>query len=99
MFSALRPQFIRPSASVAEKKVAGLIVVGKQEVDALQLKKLRDEATTPLKKINQGPGHAIGFFEQGMLAGAAVWLFAIIPVVGYGSFVLGRRGWQMAMKR
>lgn len=88
MFSVARPQFVQA--------VTGDFA--QVESSMVSLEKLRTAAVKPLKKLDQGPGHAIGFFEQGILTGLIMTASVVLPIVGYGSWVLGRKCWQMAVK-
>ncbi|RDW85613.1 hypothetical protein BP5796_03938 [Coleophoma crateriformis] len=52
-----------------------------------------------LKPTGQKPGHAVGFFEQGILIGLGITACVVFPSVGYGVFRLGREAWRYAALR
>ena len=52
----------------------------------------------PLKPTGQGKGEAIGFFEQGIITGGVILFGVVVPVMGYASWVLGRKGWELARR-
>lgn len=96
MFSSERPQIVLSPSSdvlVIEKLFEG---VQQSESREVSLRKIRSNAVEPLPKTGQPKGHAIGFFEQGILLGAGLFLSVFVPAVGYGSWVLGRHLWRMA---
>jgi hypothetical protein len=88
MFSISRPQFITAQADP-------LLSL---EDDADTVKKLRKLALTPLKPTGQSEGSSIGFFEQGLLSGAAVIIGVILPAAGYGAWILGRKCFEVAVR-
>lgn len=51
-------------------------------------KNLRALATRPLRPVVRPDNQDVGFFEAGFLLAAGL---AVLPVLGWGSFVLGRR--------
>ncbi|CZS93086.1 uncharacterized protein RCO7_11161 [Rhynchosporium graminicola] len=53
---------------------------GDQEV---LIRELRKQATVPLPKSGQRPGHAMGFFEQGTFIGAGLFLSIVLPSFAY----------------
>ncbi|KAF7891123.1 uncharacterized protein EAF02_001448 [Botrytis sinoallii] len=57
------------------------------------LKKTRESAVKALPETGQAPGHAIGFFEQGILLGGGLFLSVVVPTLGYVSWVGGRSAW------
>lgn len=52
----------------------------------------------PLKSTGQGKGEAIGFFEQGIITGGVILFGVVVPAMGYASWVLGRKGWELARR-
>lgn len=64
MFSVVRPQLISP-LSVEH----GLIRDVLQKPHSMTLNEIRALAIKPLPPTGQKPGHAIGFFEQGIITG------------------------------
>lgn len=92
MFSRPRPQFVEPvptAFKVADEYLEPL--PGKTpdtQIEDTKAKVLRALATKPLKPIIQPNNADIGFFEAGFLLAAGL---AILPWVGWGSYVLGRR--------
>jgi hypothetical protein len=98
MFSSERPQYISspPSDLLAIEK---LLEGGqKSESREVSLRKIRSSAVEPLPKTGQPLGHAIGFFEQGIMLGAGLFLGVFIPAVAYGSWVLGRNAWKLVVQ-
>jgi hypothetical protein len=60
---------------------------------SIEMKKL---ATKGLRPTGQRPGHAIGFFEQGILIGLGSAAVIVLPVVGWGVYWVGRKVWVLA---
>jgi hypothetical protein len=54
--------------------------------------KLKELALKPLKPTSQRPGHAIGFFEQGILLGLGSTALVVLPLVGWSLFSAVRFG-------
>jgi hypothetical protein len=50
-------------------------------------------ATMELKSTGQPLGKAVGFFEQGIFLGLGTVAVFVLPVIGYGIFWVGRKGW------
>jgi hypothetical protein len=48
-----------------------------------------------LKPTGQKKGHAVGFFEQGILIGLGITASVVLPIVGWGVWRLGREGWKL----
>jgi hypothetical protein len=63
-----------------------------------KVEELRDLAVKALKPTGQKPGHAIGFFEQGILIGLGVTVLALLPAVGWGVWTVGRSAWRVLRK-
>ena len=59
---------------------------------------MRKLSMKPLKSTGQGKGEAIGFFEQGIITGGVILFGVVVPVMGYASWVLGRKGWELARR-
>ncbi|PYH68360.1 uncharacterized protein BO88DRAFT_454647 [Aspergillus vadensis CBS 113365] len=53
-----------------------------------KLQAFRERESQPLRETGQGPGTAIGFFEQGIIVGA---LFIVLPVIS----LVGYSGWRI----
>ncbi|KAI0023546.1 Aldehyde/histidinol dehydrogenase [Xylariomycetidae sp. FL0641] len=93
MFSAARPQYVeRPSNAFAhaEKLLEGAKGVSTSSIRAMAVK--------PLKPTGQPSNWGIGFFEQGILIGLGLALTVVFPVIGYTTWITGRKGVQLAMK-
>lgn len=80
MLSRPRPEYIQET----ENPVLALQEL--KELDRAALDRLQAEAARPLRPTGQGPGTAIGFFEQGILVGAVFIVLPVISLVGYGSW-------------
>lgn len=97
MFSSPRPQYIsrlplsRAGTSDLEKLCEG-------NVNGDELRKIRQRMNEPLPKTGQKPGHAMGFFEQGIFLGMGIFLSVTIPVAGYGSWVVGKMAWKLVVR-
>ncbi len=48
--------------------------------------KLKGLALKPLRPTGQRPGHAIGFFEQGILLGLGSTAIVVLPFLGWSLF-------------
>ncbi|CAM1508470.1 Fc.00g053180.m01.CDS01 [Cosmosporella sp. VM-42] len=87
MFSISRPQVIQAlpgSVDKAEKLIGGEKGVTAQSLRALAVK--------PLKPTGQPGNEFVGFFETGIFMGAGIVLTIVLPVVGFGTYFMGRRG-------
>ncbi|KAL2782583.1 hypothetical protein BJX66DRAFT_350844 [Aspergillus keveii] len=80
MLSQPRPEYIK------ETKRSAMTLQELKELDRAALDRLRVEAASPLRSTGQGPGTAIGFFEQGILVGAVFIVLPVISLFGYGSW-------------
>ncbi|KAI0471638.1 Aldehyde/histidinol dehydrogenase [Xylariaceae sp. FL0804] len=107
MFSALRPQYVEPPpASAAFARAAHLLLIegggeekkGAGAVGNKTTTAARALATAPLRPTGQPSNWGIGFFEQGILLGLGVALSVILPVAGYTTWLVGRKGWQLAAR-
>ncbi|KAG6357138.1 hypothetical protein INS49_015015 [Diaporthe citri] len=96
MFSAARPQFVRKPAAALHK--ADELLSGGPNRGGVTAAALREAATRPLAPVKQSSNKAVGFFEQGILTGAALYLSIILPVVGYSTYFLGGKGVEFALK-
>lgn len=100
MFSLARPQFIeKPPA--AFRKAEGLLSGSSSSSASRKVtttSALREAAVRPLPPIRQSDNKAVGFFEQGLFTGAGVILSVVLPVVGYSTYFLGRKGVEYALK-
>ncbi|PYI05112.1 hypothetical protein BO78DRAFT_419971 [Aspergillus sclerotiicarbonarius CBS 121057] len=95
MLSKLRPEVILPD----QGSIVGLEDLHNPTSSKLQL--LRQRETQPLREMGQGPGTAIGFFEQGIILGALVIVLPVVSVVGYSGWIFGRKvlftfAWRLA---
>jgi hypothetical protein len=61
--------------------------------------KLKELALAKLPPTNQRPGHALGFFEQGILIGLGTSALLILPMLGWGIFAGGKHGWKLITAR
>lgn len=96
MLSVARPQFVRKPAAAIQK--ADELLSGGPNKGGVTASALREAATRPLAPVKQSSNKAVGFFEQGILTGAALYLSVILPVVGYSTYFLGRKGVEFALK-
>lgn len=97
MFSVPRPQFASPSKPTAHDPASNVLSFNsKGKVTTKDIRKL---ALKPLKPTGQGKGEAIGFFEQGIITGGLVLFGVVVPAMGYASWVLGRKGWELARRK
>lgn len=88
MLSRPRPEYIQSSkrnTSInTDRLVQDLSLFEEQEQALVQ--RLRKEVDSPLRPTGQGPGTAVGFFEQGIIVGAVFIVFPIVSLVGYASW-------------
>ncbi|KAH6892057.1 Aldehyde/histidinol dehydrogenase [Thelonectria olida] len=91
MFSVARPQFV-------EAPPAALLQVEKLLDGEAQAQSVRALATKPLKPTGQPKNDFPGFFEVGFMTGFGITLSMVLPLVGYGTYILGRRGLEYALK-
>ncbi|KAG8159435.1 hypothetical protein KVR01_011096 [Diaporthe batatas] len=96
MFSVARPQFVRKPAAALHK--ADELLSGGPNKGGVTAAALREAATKPLAPVKQSSNKGVGFFEQGLLTGAALYLSVILPVVGYSTYFLVRKGVEFALK-
>jgi len=88
MFSSPKPQFIAPPAD--DLLIVDRLLREFQNTTSQTacLQKMQSVAVNPLPKTGQPPGHALGFFEQGIFLGLGVFLTTVIPSLGYGLWML-----------
>jgi len=99
MFSFARPQFIEPPPEPFTKLQELVLPAGKQAGSRAQSStKLRALAVRPLGPTGQKKNDMLGFFEVGFFIGAGITLSAVLPVVGWGAWVLGRKGLEYAAR-
>ncbi|KAK6062339.1 putative aldehyde dehydrogenase [Seiridium cupressi] len=93
MFSVARPQFIEPPPETFAK--AEELLSGSKKVTTSTIRAL---AVKPLKPTGQ-PGNAqLGFFEAGFVTMASITFAGLLPVLGYGAWIAGRRGFESALR-
>jgi acyl-CoA reductase-like NAD-dependent aldehyde dehydrogenase len=93
MFSVPRPQYVTTPPepfSASARMLDGANPTSERAVRSL--------ATAALAPTSQGKGFAIGFFEQGLLTGAAVVLTVVLPAVTYGTYIVGRKCFEYATR-
>ncbi|THV46061.1 hypothetical protein BGAL_0421g00090 [Botrytis galanthina] len=95
MFSSPRPQYI--ALPPADLSLLDKIRAGGSENHEL-VERIRKMAVKALPETGQAPGHAIGFFEQGILLGGGLFLSVLLPVLGYVSWVGGRSAWGVVWR-
>lgn len=107
MFSVPRPQFAEkpPPAfrGVEDLLLSGSAAAGtgkgkgkgKGHVTAAML---REKAVRPLPPTGQSDNKSIGFFETGILTGAAIYASVLLPALGYTAYFLGRKGFDYAAR-
>ncbi|PYH99830.1 hypothetical protein BO71DRAFT_479024 [Aspergillus ellipticus CBS 707.79] len=69
-------------------------VIGVEDLSNPKSKLLRQREIQPLRETGQGPGTAIGFFEQGIIVGALFIFLPVVSVVGYSGWVLSRKAFM-----
>jgi hypothetical protein len=99
MFTVSRPQYIQLQA---DSLILGLALRagGSKGPDSytgvgISGSSIRKLALAPLPPLKQRAGNAIGFFEQGLMTGA-VTLLVVLAAVGYGIWIYGWTGAQVA---
>lgn len=88
-----RPQYVESPQNTfkkAEELLAGSKVVSTSG--------LRSIAVKPLKPTGQPKNEIVGFFESGFLVGASIALTVVLPVLGWASYVVGRKGLDYASR-
>jgi hypothetical protein len=61
--------------------------------------KLKELALKELKPTGQPVGHAIGFFEQGILIGLASTAVIVLPVLSWGLYTACKHSWRFVGAR
>ncbi|KAF3770720.1 hypothetical protein M406DRAFT_34412 [Cryphonectria parasitica EP155] len=101
MFSTLRPQFVEKPPPFFEK-IDGMIFGGAGDGAKKRGKTttsaVMDMALKPLRPTGQPDNKAVGFFEVGFLTGAGIYLSMILPVLGYSTYYLSRKGLAYVMR-
>lgn len=100
MFSVPRPQIVEKLPAVFQK-VEDLLFTGDGKGKGkgkVATSTLRAVAVKPLPPTGQSDNKAVGFFEEGVLTGAGIYLSIILPAVGYGTYFLGRKGFEIAAR-
>ncbi|KAH6649135.1 Aldehyde/histidinol dehydrogenase [Truncatella angustata] len=93
MFSKARPQFIEaPPETFA---MAEELLLGSKKTTTSAIRTL---AVRPLKPTGQPGNASLGFFEAGFVTMASITLFGILPIVSYGAWVVGRKGFEQALR-
>ncbi|KAF9892289.1 hypothetical protein FE257_002066 [Aspergillus nanangensis] len=86
MLSRPRPEMIeRPTDDIA-------MLEDFHSIGTVKVTELSKHSERPLKGTGQGPGTAIGFFEQGIMVGAAFIVLPVMSAVAYGGWILVRQG-------
>lgn len=52
-----------------------------------------------LVPTGQRPGHAMGFFEQGILIGLGSTAIVVLPLLGWSLFTVAKHGWRFVSAR
>lgn len=89
MFSVPRPQFVESPSETFKK--AEQLLAGSKGVSTSSLRSL---AVKPLAPTGQPKNEMTGFFESGFFLGAGIALTAILPALGWTSYVVGRKGFE-----
>jgi len=96
MFSVARPQFVEPLP--AELQPADHLLLEDASPPGVSAASLRAAAVKPLKPTGQPKNEIMGFFETGILIGASITLSVVLPLLGYTTYTLGRKGLELAMR-
>jgi hypothetical protein len=96
MFSTPSPQYILPPISRLDD-IKELFNNTSKSDSKTKFQELRNRAIKNLSPTGQKPGDAIGFFEQGVLVGAGLVLLVAVPTLAYGTWIVGRKGFQLTM--
>jgi hypothetical protein len=99
MFTVSRPQYIQlsPDSLILGLALASGASKGPDSYTGMAVSgsSIRKLAMAPLPPLKQPAGKAIGFFEQGLRSGA-VALVGVLAAVGYGIWIFGWTGAQVA---
>lgn len=90
MFSIPRPQYI-VSPTIELAVIEKLLVSDKASNWTMKVNQIQKLAMKELPRTGQAQGYAIGFFEQGILLGLGTVFSVVIPVTGWGLWVLARK--------
>lgn len=61
--------------------------------------KLKEITLQKLPPTGQRPGHALGFFEQGIVIGLGSTALIVLPILGWTLFTAGKQGWKFIEAR
>lgn len=90
-----RPQFIEPVPEVFRQvEEITAPTAGRKTANG---NKLRALAVRPLQPTGQKKNEMIGFFETGFFTGAGIVLSVALPMIGWGAYVVGRKGFEYAV--
>lgn len=99
MFSVPRPQFVEPAPPVFQKVEEVLTHNGQNgKTTSTTTAILRQAAVQPLPPTKQPSNKGTGFFEAGVLTGFSIYLTVVLPVMGYTTYFLGRKGVEYASR-
>lgn len=102
MFSLPRPQFVEPAPpgspfrTVEDTLIPSTATSRKAVASGGSSGRLRALATRPLGPTGQKKNEMLGFFETGFFTGAGITLSVVLPVIGWGAYVVGRKGLEYA---
>jgi hypothetical protein len=94
MFSVSRPQYVKFPPGATEQ-VSKLL----EESEITSIVEISSLAVQPLVVQKQALGKATGFFEQGFQTGAGIILSFVLPALGFGTYILGKKGYEIVMRR
>jgi hypothetical protein len=60
---------------------------------------IKKAALKKLRPTGQRPGHAVGFFEQGIFIGLGSTVLLVLPLLGWTIFSAGKMGWKFIGQR
>lgn len=100
MFSVPRPQFVEKVQAEFQKVEEALLLsaAASKGTGRTSTSNLRELATKPLPPTGQSDNKGIGFFEQGLILGAGMYLSVILPTLGFTAYFLGRKGLELAAR-
>lgn len=101
MFSVARPQFAEKPPRVfreVEDLLSGGAGKGKARDKSASPAALREKAVKPLPPTGQSENTSVGFFEVGLMTGAAIYMTAVLPAVAYTTYFLGKKGFEYASR-
>lgn len=94
VFSVPRLQCIQSPKCESLSMVSKLL----ENSEAAAIEHNRGQPMKALKSSKQPAGHAIGFFEQGILIGTGITLSIVIPIFAYGSYFIGQKCLQFVKR-